>query len=444
MADYDYDVLYLGSGHAAFDGAGMLTAKGLKVAFVEKEKVGGTCPNWGCNAKILLEAPAAIQRQIRDSKGIIAGDGSIDWAKNQAHKRSVIDDLPDILQNMFQSLGVTYLFGDGHFVDAHTVQVGDQKVTADKIVIATGAHSNILDVPGKENLSDSKAFLALEDMPKQMVVIGAGYIGLESAAMARAAGSDVTVVMHSDHALRPFYHKYVDQLIASMKEDGIHFVMNADIQAVQGSGDELTLKTDKGEFEADWILDATGRNPNVEDLGLDEIGVKYSRHGVAVNDHLQTSVDNIYAAGDVLDKKQPRLTPTATFESQYLSHLFLGDTKDAIDYPAVATNVFTLPRIAQAGVTVRDAHAEPDKYKVVEKDVMGDWYRQVDYEKAGQIALVYDKDQRLVGATEISDRADDVINQLLPAIEFGYTPDQLARLVTIFPSIGYTAFGELG
>ncbi|CAH1851728.1 dihydrolipoyl dehydrogenase family protein [Convivina praedatoris] len=440
---YDYDVLYLGSGHAAFDGAGILTAAGKRVAFVEEDKIGGTCPNWGCNAKILLEYAVALARQIKDSNGILNGNGKIDWVKNQAHKRQVLDDLPDILQNIFEGLGVTYLFGQGKFVDAHTIQINDQQVTADKIVIATGEHSHRLDIEGHELLHDSKDFLAMAQMPEEMVIIGGGYIAMESASMAVAAGAKVTVILHSDRPLNAFYEKFVKKLMADLEAQGVNFIINANTQSVQETASGLLVKTDIGELKTEWVLDATGRVPNTQNIGLDEIGVAYSKHGIIVNDHLQTSVDNIYAAGDVVDKAVPKLTPTATFESQYLSQLFIGKTQEPIDYPAIATNLFTSPRIAQAGISVEKAQAEPDKYTIVEKDVMGDWYRQVDYEKAGEIALVYDQEHRLVGATEISERAEDIINSLLPAIEFGYTPEQLARLVTIFPTIGYSAFGEL-
>ncbi|CAK8054416.1 dihydrolipoyl dehydrogenase family protein [Eupransor demetentiae] len=443
MTNYDYDVLYLGSGHAAFDGAPLLTAQGKKVAFVEKEKVGGTCPNWGCNAKILLEAPVEVQRQIRASDGVIAGDGSIDWSKNQAHKRSVIDGLPNALQGMLEDAGVEYLFGDGKFLDPHTIQVGDKTVTADKVVIATGMHSHRLDIEGKELMHDSRDFLALAKMPESMVVIGSGYIAMESASMAHAAGADVTVIMRGDQALKSFSKEYSDRLVAKMEADGIEFKKATQTESVQQKSDGLLVKTNHGDIQTKWVLDATGRVPNTEGIGLDEIGVAYDEHGIQVNDHLQTSIDNIYAAGDVLAKKQPKLTPTATFESQYLAGLFNGDDK-AIDYPAIATTVFTSPRIAQAGVTVAEAKAHPDDYKIVEKDVMGDWYRLVDYETEGSITLIYNQQQQLVGATEISEHAEDVINALLPAIEFGYTPAQLQRLVTIFPSIGYSAFGELG
>lgn len=440
---YDYDVLYLGSGHAAFDGASMVGVAGKKVAIVEKEKVGGTCPNWGCNAKILLEYPAELRRQIQASNGVVEGSGEINWAKNQAHKRAVLDTLPDVLQGIFEGFGITYLFGDGKFVDAHTIQIGDKQVTADKIVIASGARSSRLDIEGADLLHDSKDFLALEEMPKHLTIVGAGYIGMESASMAAAAGSQVTVIMYDDKPLHGFYQKYANEVVAHLEKEGVVFITNANTTAIEKTGEGLVAKTSAGDLKADWILDATGRVPNVENIGLDEIGVKYNKHGVIVNDHLQTSVDNVYAAGDVLSKTQPKLTPTATFESKYLSQLFLGQTTDAIDYPTIATNLFTSPRLAQAGVTVDAALTEPDKYKVVEKDVMNDWYRQVDYEEAGKITLVYDQQGHLVGATELSEHAENIINSLLPAIEFGFTPAQLGRLVTIFPTFGYSAFSEL-
>ncbi|WP_134992294.1 FAD-dependent oxidoreductase, partial [Oenococcus oeni] len=138
--------------------------------------------------------------------------------------------------------------------------------------------------------------------------------------------------------------------------------------------------------------------------------VEYNKNGVVVNDHLQTNVPNIYASGDVIDKIQPKLTPTAVFESTYLMHQFAGDSSSAIDYPVIPSVVFTLPRIAQVGVTPEEAKKNPDKYTIETHHTPDDWYRQVDKEQLGDNALIFDKEHHLVGASEFSDKADDAIN----------------------------------
>lgn len=443
MATYDYDVLFLGAGHGAFDGAPILANAGKKVAFVEREKVGGTCPNWGCNAKVILENAVSLQRELRASDGIVAGSGEIDWTKNMARKKEIISIFPNAIQSGMEGLGIDFIFGDGHFADAHTVTVGDRQVTAENIVIATGMHSHRLDIPGAEYMHDSKDFLSLDEAPQQMVIIGAGYIGLETAAMMNAAGTDVTVILRSDRALPEFNQEYSEALLASLTKQGITFVKNSETTAVEQTAAGFAVKTSTGIYDANYVLDATGRVVNAAGLGLEKLGIQFDDHGIEVNEYLQTAVSNIYVTGDAIKKSQPKLTPTATFESQYVAKLLTGQETAAIDYPAIATNVFTSPRLAQAGVTLDEAAAHPDQYDIVEKDIMDDWYRLVDYEKEGKLSLIYNKQHQLVGAIEISEHAEDIINGLLPAIEFGYTPAQLNRLVTIFPTIGYSAIGDL-
>lgn len=441
---FDYDVLFIGAGHGSFDGAPALTAAGKRVAFVEEDRVGGTCPNWGCNAKIILEAPAKVLQTIKQSDGVITDTAKIDWPKAMQRKQKIVDGFAPAIQAGMESAGIDFIFGHASFVDEHTVSVGDRQVTADKIVIATGQHSHRLAIPGKEFLHDSKDFLSIPDVPGKMVIIGAGFIGLEAASIMQTAGSQVTVIMRGSEALPAFDKAYSDQLMKHLAAQGVIFIKNSQVQSVEENGSAYTVSTSTGSYPADYILDATGRIPNTDGLNLDTLGINYDEKGIEVNEFLQTSQPNIYASGDVIKKEQPKLTPTATFESQYIVAHILGEETEAINYPAIAENVFATPRLAKAGVTIAEAKAAPDKYDIVQQQVADDWYRLVDFESAGQRTLIYNKNKQLVGVIEISDKADDVVNALLPAIEFGYTAEQLKRLVTIFPTIGYSALGYLG
>ncbi|MFR6560471.1 MAG: FAD-dependent oxidoreductase, partial [Weissella confusa] len=202
MANYDYDVLYIGSGHGTFDGAIPLGAKGKKVGVVEQDLVGGTCPNRGCNAKIVLDSPVAMQRHLEEVHGIVNGETKIDWAENQAHKHEVIDGLPAFIQGLMDSTNVDVLFGRGTLADAHTVMVNGEAKTADKIVISTGLRPHRLTIPGSDLAHDSEDFLNLTDMPERLTIIGGGYIAMEFATMANAAGSDVTVILRGKEALK--------------------------------------------------------------------------------------------------------------------------------------------------------------------------------------------------------------------------------------------------
>lgn len=442
VENYDYDVLYLGSGHGTFDGAIPLAAKGVKVAVVEGGLIGGTCPNRGCNAKITLDAPVALQRQLAALNPVITGDTTINWSANMAHKHEVIDGLPDFIGGLLKDNGVKVITGYGKLTAAHSVQVGDQTYTADKIVIATGLHSHRLAIPGSELAHDSEDFLNLTSLPARMTVIGGGYIALELATIANAAGSDVTILLRGQQALRQFHQPFVETVLSDLTDRGVQILRDTQVTALKQADDALQVVTDtQGTLETDWVLDATGRDPNTQNLGLEDVGVAYTDHGITVNDHLQTSVPNIYASGDVIDKEQPKLTPTAIFESMYLSQTFAGETTEPIDYPAIPTVVFTSPRLAQVGVSV--AQAQKDGATVETNHVPDDWYRQVGKESQGDNALIFDAKHHLIGATEVSEQAADAINTLLPAIEFQYSPAEIGRLVHLFPTIGASAWGQL-
>lgn len=443
MSDkYDYDVLYIGAGHGTFDGAIPLAATGCKVAVIESGLIGGTCPNRGCNAKITLDEPVKASRELERLNGILTGDVKIDWTKNVEHKQDVIDSLPDMISGLMKSVGIDIISGHGEFSDPHTVVVNDKEVTADKIVISTGLRPHKLDIQGTDLTHDSEDFMNMKSLPKNVVIIGSGYIGMEFATIANAAGAKVTVMLHADKALRRFHQPFVEKVIADLEKRGVTFVRDSKVSAILENSSNLTVEYgDDQSIDTDWVLDATGRIPNVENVGLDKAGVKYDQHGVTVNDHLQTNVENIYASGDVIASEQPKLTPTALFESTYLMELFSGKTKDAIKFPVIPSVVFTSPRIAEAGVSVEDAEAQG--LSVTDTDLSQDWYYQVDKEQLAESKQVHDKDGKLVGITEMSDHAEDVINSLLPIIELKLDSDQIGRIVSLFPSIGAASFGRL-
>ncbi|KRL37385.1 dihydrolipoyl dehydrogenase family protein [Liquorilactobacillus uvarum] len=433
--EYDYDVLYLGSGHGTFDGAIPLAAKGFKVAIVESGLIGGTCPNRGCNAKITLDAPVPLQRQAEDLQGIVTAPVALNWSETVKHKHDVIKGLPDFIAGLLKNNEVTVLHGHGKLLNQHTVDVNGQSTTAAKIVIATGLRPHHMDIPGSELAHDSSEFMDLKELPAKIAIIGAGYISLEFATIANAFGSEVTILMHGQKALRKFHQPFVEHIIADLEKRGVHFVRNAAVSRLEkhGMGTTVHYAGNKA-VHVDWVLDATGRIPNVENIGLENTGVEYDKDGVIVNDHLQTTIPNIYASGDVIKKSQPKLTPTAIFESTYLMHLLAGETSAAINYPAIPSVVFTSPRIARVGVPVEEAE-KSDEYTVVKNNVLDNWYRQVTRETFGENALVFDKAHHLVGATEVSEHAEDVVNSLLPAIELKLKPEQIERIIHLFPTI---------
>ncbi|WP_346347342.1 NAD(P)/FAD-dependent oxidoreductase [Apilactobacillus xinyiensis] len=441
---YDYDVIYIGSGHAAFDGAKNLCKQGFKIAFVEANAVGGTCTNWGCNAKITLDLPIILSKTQQRINGIVEGETSINWHNNMQHKHELIDNLKVNREATMKSLGMDVIHGFAKFYDTHTLDIGGEHVTSNKIVIATGLTPHKVGVNNTDLSHDSKDFLNLDKMPKSMAIIGTGYIAMEFASMANEAGCDVTMLMHSDKVLRSFYQPYVSEVVNEMKKSGIHFIQNSNISAFNRDGNNYVVSYgDNQKLNVEWILDASGRVPMVHNMGLEKIGVKYDdKKGIIVNNYLQTSVDNIYASGDVAATGQPKLTPTATFESQYLYHLFSGETDKPINFPAIPSVVFTSPRISQTGVSVDEAE-KSDAYTVEKHDMTNSWFRQVTKAKIASNSYVFNKEHRLVGFTEISDDADNAIDTLVPAVNMHMNKEEIERNVHLFPSIGHEAWKNL-
>lgn len=428
-----YDVIFIGSGHAAWHGAQILAKAGQKVALVEANKVAGTCTNFGCNAKILLDGPAEIIHHLQHYHGIgIEDTPAIVWPALMNYKHQVIDPLSDGLAKMLAVDGIEIIAGHASFVDPHTINVDGTQYQADKFVIATGQKPAKLPIPGQEFTHDSTDFLDLPDMPKSIVFIGAGYIAMEFAAIAQAAGSHVTLVEYGATALNGFDAEYGQRVVREMQDRGIEFVFSDAVASVSQASDQFVVNTANGHhITADYVMDSTGRVANIDGLGLDTIGVDYNRQGVLVNEFLQTNIANIYASGDVIDKPIARLTPTATFESNYVASVLLGNGQP-IAYPAVPTVAFTLPRVAQIGLLPQEAELENCKVYKIPYGKMMRFQAQNDVHAA--LKIVVNEQRQLVGAALIGDFAPEVVNALVPVINDKYTAAKLANTIYAFPT----------
>src|SRR5699024_6097406 len=431
----NYDVIFIGSGHAAWHGAQTLSRAGKRVALVEENKVAGTCTNFGCNAKILLDGPAELIHHLHHYHGIgIDETPNITWPELMAYKHKVIDPLTEGLAHMLSVDGIDIISGHDKFTDVKTLMVNDITYQADKFVIATGQIPAKIPIRGNERLHDRIKLLELSEMPHSIVFIGAGYIAMEFASIARAAGSEVTIVEYSDHALSGFDSEYSQEVVRDMINKGIKFDFNQRVsQVISTENNQYILETAQGKkYTTEYVMDTTGRIPNIENLGLDAANVEYNNHGVVVNDYLQTSNVNIYASGDVIDKLIPRLTPTATFESNYIARILLGDS-NPIKYPVVPSVAFTLPRLAQVGVTV--GMAKNDQQLKIYEIPYGKLMRfQTLNDENAKIKIILNKDKRLVGASIIGDFAPEIINDLVQVINHQYTSEDIQNQIFAFPT----------
>ncbi|AQW20651.1 pyridine nucleotide-disulfide oxidoreductase [Lentilactobacillus curieae] len=430
----NFDVIFIGSGHASWHAAVTLSQAGKKVAIVEEDTIAGTCTSYGCDPKILLDGPFELKNQLRQYPEIIKEDVTIDWNALMNYKKKIINPLPDQLEQLFMAVGITIIKGHGRLSDDHTVSVDNNQYTSENIVIATGEHSRKLNIPGSEFLHDSRDFLSLEAMPHKIVFIGAGIISLEFASMAVELGSEVTIVEYADKALANFNQAYVAKAISKLEKAGVKFDFSTSVDVVEKGTTGLVVKTSRGnQIEADYVLDATGRMPNVEGIGLDGLNIDFSAKGIVTDDHLRTSVPNIYASGDVLDKSVGKLTPTATFESNYIAGQILGDS-NPINYAVVPAVVFTLPRIANVGVS--SVSALNDDNLVVEKIEYGkQMLFQSKNEVDAEITVVIDRATKtLVGAEAYGNEAADLLNFLTLVINKQISASELNQMIFAFPS----------
>ena len=440
-----YDVMFIGSGHSCNHGGMMLAMSGKKVAFVDCGKLGGTCTNYGCDAKIILDGPFEFLDGIKRYENLcVQSDITIDWSKLMAYKKQSLAFFDPMLEQMFTGMGVDVIRGRGYIKDAHTVKVDGTPYETDYIVIGTGARDSRLDIPGSEYIHNSKDFLDLDIMPDDIVFIGAGIISMEFASMAIALGKKVTIIAHGDKALRQYPQQYVTQIIKKMESQGAEFIWNEDVCEIEKSGDGLRLTTKNGlKLECTYVMEGTGRIANYENLGLEELCIEASGKGIVVNDHMQTSVPNIYASGDVVAKRIPKLTPTAEFESNYIAAQILGLSDAPISYPAIPNLVFTLPRIAQIGVSIDEAAAAPDKYKVVNVPwgMQNDWVNN--HEAEADVNLIFDTEGYLAGAAVYSSEAGTFLDFLVPIINKKMTAADLQSMIMSFPTQTYMLWSAI-
>lgn len=465
----DYDVIYIGSGNAAWQGGRFLRKAGLKILIVEESLYGGTCANRGCNSKALLDAPYEIKALTDNFEGVgKAGNFDVDWPSLMKFKRKRIANMAPFLDGKFREYDLDVAHGKGVIVDEHTVKVGDETFTTDKIVICTGLKPVIPDIPGKEYLHDSTDYLDMDELPRHAIIIGAGFVGMEFASILAEAGLSADVIIRGDMALKYFHQPYVQRVIEILKEKNITFHFNEQVSEVISNieiddpeskvlnienaqnTDEIlrdpeakidnrpyengfTVKCESGlELTGDYVVAAIGRTANVEDIGLENVGLTYTKQGIKVNGHLQTEVPNIYASGDVADTGIAKLVTVAIHHSKYLAKELLGEA-DEITYPVVPAVAYTIPRIATVGVPAYVAE-ESEEYDVHTIRYGNSYSLELKNDTTAEAKVIVDKDLQIVGAEIYAADAENVANMFAFIINKRITLEELDYMIYAFPS----------
>lgn len=424
-----FDTIMIGAGPAGLAAAYDLKAAGQKVAIVENNLWGGTCPNRGCDPKkVLLSGVEARDRMIQLQNKGFDEVPYVNWKQLESFKEQFTDPVSKSSRAGIVKAGITAIDGQPKFISEDTLRVdGQDDYQADKFIIATGQRPSYLDIKGQEHLLSSTDFLSLKAMPKDITIIGAGYIAFELATIANATGSKVHIIHHNDHPLKEFNEDFVSDLVDQLKGKGIDFNFNIDTKEIAVTEDgQYTIKADKFELTTDLVIGATGRIPNADFLDLEKAGVEYSRHGIVVNDKLQSTNSNIYAIGDVVATKQPKLTPVGGFEANYVSDLLTGKTQEKIEFPPIPTVVYGSPKLAKVGVQ--------NGSKVIDQDVTN-WftYSHTNESKARIRTFLNDNDQ-VVGATVFSNDADSMINIFTLAIKQHMSHQDVIKQIFAYPT----------
>ncbi|ETY75388.1 glutathione reductase [Lactiplantibacillus fabifermentans T30PCM01] len=430
-----YDVAVIGGGPAGTAMAYGLVAKGKAVVIIEADLWGGTCPNRGCDPKkILLSAVEAKQASAHLQGHGLTGVPTVDWPALMATKRGYTDGINDGTLHGLTGAGIDTLHGEAYFQADGQLTVDGEVVTATDYVIATGQRPAILPIKGHEYFQTSTDFLDLDTMPKRVTFVGGGYVGFELATIVRAAGAEVHLIHHNDRPLKAFDAKMVQALMANLTAQGVVFDLGVDLTAITKAADGLHLQAPDFDLTTDLVISAAGRLPNADHLGLENVGVTFNRHGVQVNGHLQTANPHIYAIGDVSDTPVPKLTPVAGYEARYLVDE-LTDSSAAISYPVVPTQVYAAPKLAQVGLSAELAAQQPDRYTINDLDMTA-WfsYYRVQAPQALAKVMVEKATGLVVGASVLSDIADEMINYLTLLIQQKITLPALQKLVLAYPT----------
>ena len=434
---FDYDLFVIGAGSGGVRAARMSASHGAKVAIAEEYRVGGTCVIRGCVPKKLFVYASHFAEEFEDAVGFgwDVGARSFDWQTLNANKDVEIDRLNKIYMRNLEASGVEILNGRAVLKDAHTVMLDGQEIRANYILIAVGATPYMPEIEGIEHAISSNEAFHLERFPSEIVIVGGGYIAIEFAGIFNGLGADVTLVYRGEEILRGFDGDIRTHVQDEMVKKGVDILTNNDITSIRkkGAGYEVTLK-DGTSRKTSCVMYATGRVPYVAGLGLEDVGVALGSDGeIKVDAYSQTSVDNIYAVGDVTNRSQ--LTPIAIREGAAFAETVFNNNPLAVDYSNIPTAVFSQPPVGTVGMTEEEARAakfEVDIYKSV--------FRPMKHTLSGRdektlMKLIIDRaTDKVLGLHIVGPDSGEMIQAFGIAVKMGATKAQFDATIAVHPT----------
>jgi glutathione reductase (NADPH) len=438
MDSYDFDLFTIGAGSGGVAASRRAASYGARVGIAENWRVGGTCVLRGCVPKKLLVYGTHFAHEMEDARGFGWDvSGTLDWGKLVVAKNVETKRLEGIYQTMLDNAKVETFLGAAKLVDAHTIAIGDKRVTAKYILIATGGRPERPAIPGIAHSITSNEALDLTSLPRRVTIVGGGYIAVEFAGIFRAAGSEVTLVVRGPKILRGFDEDVRDHLTSELVRQGIEIRANSKVAHIDKIGWILRAALEDGSsLDTEQIMYATGRVPNADGLGLEEIGVVRDKAGaVAVDEWQQTSVPGIYAVGDVTNRVN--LTPVAIAEGRGLAETLFNANPTTVDHNDIASAVFSQPPVGTVGLSQSDAER---LHGIDGVDIYRAVFRPMKHTLSGRqektlMKLVVEAATgRVRGLHMVGADAPEIAQAFAVAVKAGLTKKDFDRTIAVHPT----------
>jgi len=449
--DFDYDLFVIGAGSGGLAASKRAASYGAKVAIAENDLVGGTCVIRGCVPKKLMVYGSQFPAKFQEGAGYgwKVGNVEFDWEHFITSIDKEVHRLSELHISLLAKNGVELITGKASLIDPHTIEVNGNKFTADKILIAVGGRPIKPDIPGLEHSITSNEIFHLKALPKHIAIIGSGYIGSEFACIMRGLGSEVTQIIRGELILNGFDQDIRTTIQTGMNDHGIRTIKNSLVKSVEKVPLGLKLNFSREDEESiivDQLLVAIGRMPNVDGLGLENVGVDlvtssltgpgYSiASAIAVNEFSQTSQPNIFAVGDVTDRIN--LTPVAIGEGRAFADSEFGHHQRSLSHENVPTAIFTHPEAATVGLTEAQAKKQfgEDAVKTYRTQFRPMYYVLPGKQEKTMMKLVVDvHSDKVLGAHMVGDHAAEIIQGVAIAVKMGATKKDFDATVGIHPS----------
>ena len=440
----EFDLVVIGSGTSATSAVDICLDAKWHIAVIDQKPVGGTCALRGCDPKkVLLSAVNALEYAQRMAGSGLGGVGAnINWPELIQFKRTFTEPMSKGIESSLKERGVEVINGQAKFVDGHTIRVGDRELQSKKFLISAGVQAASSGFPGEEFLVDNEGFLAIEQLPKNIVFIGGGYISVEFAHIARMSGASVTILQRGSRLLVNFDEEMSKHVENSLTDIGATILLNCTVGRVvrSGSGFVVHAQSPEGEKEvpADLVVHGAGRE-FVPSMDPEKAGIKWSRKGIEVNSSLQ-SVSNrdVYAAGDAADTQGYKLTPVANLEGRTAALNMVNGSSLVPDYEAIPTVVFSGPPLARVGLDEVTARRQGLNFRV-NKGEMSSWYnsRRRNIKHAAYKFLIEHGSDKILGAHIMGENAEETINLIALAMRTGVKASDLSQMAFSYPSDSY-------